>query len=47
MEVNRLNLSDNEATCDNCEASCCRLEVMLITDTGVANRFIEVDKWGG
>ena len=27
-------------------ACCCRLEVMLITDTGVPDRFIEIDKWG-
>jgi Fe-S-cluster containining protein len=34
-------------TCGNCQACCCRLEVMLITDTGVPERFIETDKWGG
>ncbi len=34
-------------TCANCQACCCRLEVMLITDTGVPERFIETDKWGG
>ncbi len=33
--------------CSNCQACCCRLEVMLITDTGVPNRFIETDDWGG
>ncbi|GAA4501643.1 YkgJ family cysteine cluster protein [Pseudaeromonas paramecii] len=26
--------------CSNCEACCCRLEVMLFTDTGVPARFI-------
>lgn len=36
-----------EVTCANCEASCCRLEVMLVTDTGVPEKFIERDKWGG
>jgi len=36
-----------EVSCANCEACCCRLEVMLITDTGVPERFIETDKWGG
>lgn len=35
-----------EVTCANCAACCCRLEVMLITDTGVPDRFIELDKWG-
>ncbi|MGL6350562.1 MAG: YkgJ family cysteine cluster protein, partial [Aeromonas sp.] len=24
-----------EVSCQNCEACCCRLEVMLFTDTGV------------
>jgi Fe-S-cluster containining protein len=35
------------ATCENCEACCCRLEVMLLTETGVLEHFIEIDKWGG
>jgi Fe-S-cluster containining protein len=35
-----------DVTCDTCAAKCCRLEVMLITDTGVPERFIEVDDWG-
>jgi Fe-S-cluster containining protein len=34
-------------TCANCQACCCRLEVMLITETGVPERFIETDQWGG
>jgi len=38
---------DGEVTCASCQAICCRLEVMLITDTGVPDRFIEMDKWGG
>lgn len=33
--------------CSNCAACCCRLEVMLVTDTGVPARFIEQDRWGG
>ena len=37
-------LPDTEATCKNCEACCCRLEVMLITDTGVPDTFIAIDK---
>ena len=40
-------LPDSEVTCKNCEACCCRLEVMLITDTGVPDTFIAIDKWGG
>ena len=34
-------------TCADCEACCCRLEVMLITDTGVPEHFVETDGWGG
>lgn len=34
-------------TCANCQACCCRLEVMLITDTGVPERYIDIDAWGG
>lgn len=33
-------------TCDTCRASCCRLEVLLISDTGVPARHIAVDEWG-
>lgn len=40
-------LPDTAASCTSCEACCCRLEVLLITDTGVPDRYIEVDKWGG
>ena len=47
MTIEATNLSDTEVTCANCEACCCRLEVMLITDTGVPDNFIELDKWGG
>jgi Fe-S-cluster containining protein len=37
---------DSEVSCANCEACCCRLEVLLITDTGVPEHFIELDQWG-
>lgn len=37
---------DPTVSCSACAAKCCRLEVMLITDTGVPERFIEVDEWG-
>ena len=36
-----------EVTCASCEACCCRLEVFLITDTGVPDNFVETDRWGG
>tara|TARA_R110002072_G_scaffold46082_6_gene127897 strand:+ start:3242 stop:3577 length:336 start_codon:yes stop_codon:yes gene_type:complete len=38
---------DTTVSCSNCPAICCRLEVMLITETGVPDRFIEEDRWGG
>ena len=47
MTLQDLSLADAEVTCSNCEACCCRLEVMLITDTDVADNFIAIDKWGG
>lgn len=41
------NLPNAKVTCSTCKANCCRLEVMLITDTGVPEQYIEEDKWGG
>jgi len=38
---------NTEVSCSNCKACCCRLEVLLITDTGVPEHFIELDQWGG
>ena len=38
---------DTAVSCANCAACCCRLEVMLITDTGVPREYIAVDRWGG
>ncbi len=35
-----------EVTCANCQACCCRLQVMLITETGVPEHLIERDKTG-
>jgi uncharacterized protein len=40
-------LPDTRVSCVSCEACCCRLEVMLVTDTGVPESFIETDEWGG
>ena len=39
--------SETDVSCANCEACCCRLEVMLITDTGVPEQYIEIDERGG
>ena len=38
---------DAEVTCANCRACCCRLEVLLIGDTGVPDRFVAINNWGG
>jgi Fe-S-cluster containining protein len=46
MFINIKNLPDPEVTCSNCQACCCRLEVMVITDTGVPDKHIAVDAWG-
>jgi Fe-S-cluster containining protein len=40
-------ITDDNVTCASCKANCCRLEVMLITDTGVPEKYIEFDIWGG
>ena len=47
MTIDSTTRSDTEVTCASCEACCCRLEVMLISDTGVPDNYIEIDKWGG
>ncbi|MGH8355117.1 MAG: YkgJ family cysteine cluster protein [Pseudomonas sp.] len=39
--------SEPAVTCSTCAAACCQLEVLLITDTGVPERFIATDDWGG
>ncbi|MDN3611727.1 YkgJ family cysteine cluster protein [Vibrio ostreicida] len=36
-----------EVACSNCQACCCRLEVMIISDTGVPEQHIALDQWGG
>ena len=41
------NDSKTEISCSNCQACCCRLEVMIITDTGVPDEHIAFDQWGG
>jgi hypothetical protein len=35
-----------QVTCATCAACCCRLEVLLLTDTGVPRRYIATDPWG-
>jgi Fe-S-cluster containining protein len=45
--IELVNLPSEDITCSTCKANCCQLEVMLITDTGVPEKFIAVDEWGG
>jgi Fe-S-cluster containining protein len=47
MTIEAAKLPYTGVSCQSCEACCCRLEVLLVTDTGVPDRYIEVDKWGG
>ena len=47
MSISIKNISEPEVTCATCKACCCRLEVMVITDTGVPAQHLSVDKWGG
>ncbi len=46
MNIELTNIPNTEITCTNCQACCCRLKVMMITDTGVPDSHISVDKWG-
>lgn len=46
MTIEATDPSDSKVTCTTCDASCCRLEVLLITDTEVPDIYIESDKWG-
>lgn len=50
IEVANVSATDNEAlevSCANCQACCCRLEVIIISDTGVPEEHITHDQWGG
>lgn len=47
MMSNDQNYPDPTVTCSSCQACCCRLEVMIITDTGVPQHHIQVDEHGG
>ncbi|MBU0783003.1 MAG: YkgJ family cysteine cluster protein [Gammaproteobacteria bacterium] len=46
MTINIKNESKVAVSCSNCRASCCRLEVMILSDTGVPEVHISRDKWG-
>ena len=47
MIINVKELHVPEVTCSNCQACCCSLEVMIISDTGVPKQHIDVDEHGG
>lgn len=47
MQIEIKNVEDKAISCARCQASCCRLEVMIISDTGVPEEHIKVDSWGG
>jgi len=47
ITINIKKESETEVTCSSCQACCCRLEVLLITHTGVPYRYIAIDEWGG
>jgi Fe-S-cluster containining protein len=46
MTIDIKNVTEPAITCSSCQACCCRLEVMIITDTGVPERHIAVDEFG-
>ena len=46
MNIDLQNLIDPTISCSSCKAACCKLEVMLITDTGVPRVYIRVERWG-
>ena len=46
MTIETVSLPIEKVTCSTCKANCCRLEVMLITETGVPEQFVEYDNWG-
>lgn len=47
MNVDAPSSPDTEVSCTSCRAICCRLEVMIISETGVPDKFIKHDQWGG
>ena len=46
MTINMKNVPKAEVTCSNCQACCCRLEVMITSDTSVPDIHISRDEWG-
>ena len=46
MTIDIKKLSNLKTLCSNCQACCCRLEVMIISDTNVPEQYISIDKFG-
>jgi len=46
MTIEVINLPTPEISCSNCQACCCSLEVMIISDTGVPDQHIHFDEYG-
>ena len=47
MTINIKNIKEPEVACSTCLAACCSLEVLIISDTGVPERYIDFDEYGG
>ncbi|HHF2916292.1 YkgJ family cysteine cluster protein [Vibrio chemaguriensis] len=47
MNIPIKNQPSPDILCSNCKACCCRLEVIIISDTGVPEEHIKRDAWGG
>ncbi len=46
MTIKITNIPTPEILCSNCQACCCSSEVIIISDTGVPSRHIDVDEYG-
>lgn len=46
MTIDTPPLPVPEVNCANCQACCCRLQVMLITETGVPESMVAKDRTG-
>lgn len=47
MNIEVTNLPIPTLTCVTYQACCCRLEVMILSDTGVPASYIKTVQWGG
>ncbi|AXY01133.1 YkgJ family cysteine cluster protein [Vibrio alfacsensis] len=47
MNIPTVPPKPSNVSCSNCQACCCRLEVMIISGTGVPDKFIKRDQYGG